>query len=99
MRTTVKQNLIIFHKLHEWEDVRRRLVAEYGVSIMISWKMKRNLGFTIRYHKGLAPHSIDNELIIDDPKWQYHYEQQVHLDFFNESTQSWFQLKYLNNEQ
>jgi hypothetical protein len=25
-----------------------------------------------------------------------HYEDQVHLDFYNESTQSWFQLKYLN---
>jgi hypothetical protein len=95
MRTTVKKNLIIFHKLHEWESVRRQLVAEYGISIMISWKMKRDLGFTIRYHKGLVPHSTGDDTLISDAEWRYHYEEQVHLDFFNEETQSWFQLKYL----
>jgi hypothetical protein len=26
-----------------------------------------------------------------------YYEDQVHLDFYNESAQSWFMLRYLNN--
>jgi hypothetical protein len=25
-----------------------------------------------------------------------YYEDQVHLDFYSDSAQSWFQLKYLN---
>jgi hypothetical protein len=25
-----------------------------------------------------------------------HYQEQIHVDFYNQSAQSWFQLKYLN---
>lgn len=98
MKVTVKRNLIIFHRLHEWGELRTRLDAEYGKSMtMVSWKLKRELGFSIRYHRGLVPnqYSDDGEWLEEEFRNKYHYEDQVHLDFFNESAQSWFQLKYL----
>jgi hypothetical protein len=46
------------------------------------------MGFTYRHHQGL----VANEHPYDG----MHYEQQVHVDFYSEAAQSWFQLKYLN---
>lgn len=107
MRIIVKKNLIVFRIPSDWEEISARLVKEYGPSIGISWKCKRELGFTVRHHKGLAKwddspyndgqdgyliaHEMPSELAN-----QYHYEQQVHLDFYNEAQQSFFVLKYLN---
>lgn len=96
MKITVKKNLIVFHKPDEWNIIMTHLEKEYGTSIRISWRMQRELGFTVRHHKGLALHNDPDELMIVADKWKYHYEEQIHLDFFKESSQSWFQLKYLN---
>jgi hypothetical protein len=99
MKITVKKNLIIFHQPYEWYGLAERLRSEYGISIMlISARCKRELGFTVRHHKGLVPHdSIEWELMKEEGwKHRYHYEEQVHLDFYNEAQQSWFMLKYLN---
>lgn len=101
MKVIVKDCLIIFRRPDEWSHVSARLVEEYGPSIMISWKLKRELGFTIRRHKGLVKWSDDPDYA-DIEKWlspelqnKYHYEEQIHLDFFNKAAQTWFQLKYL----
>lgn len=93
MKVTVKKNLIVFHRPEEWENISQQLVQEHGVSILISWKMRRELGFQVRYHKGLAPRP--NAFFEEDDDQKYYYQDQVHLDFFSESAQSWFQLKYL----
>jgi hypothetical protein len=101
MKTTVKKNLIVFHNPQEWYTLANQLRAEYGQSIMlISARCKRELGFTVRHHKGLAQHSETNWEIMKAGGWdnRYYYEDQVHLDFYNESALSWFVLKYLNNE-
>ena len=98
MKTTIKKNLIIFHNLQEFEDLHHRLMDEYGRGTMlISWRTKRELGFTIRNHKGLVPHdAIEWELMKDEGwKHRYHYESQVHLDFYSESALTYFALKYL----
>ena len=100
MKTTVKRNLIIFHNPYEWYDLANRLRDEYGQSIMlISSRCKRELGFTVRYHKGLVPHEDIEWEMMKGEGWQhrYHYEEQVHLDWYNEAQMSWFVLKYLNN--
>ena len=100
MKTTIKKNLIIFHQPNEWYALSNRLRVEYGPSTMfISSKCRRELGFTVRHHKGLVPHEdIEWELMKDEGwKHRYHYEEQVHLDFYNEAQQTWFVLKYLNN--
>jgi len=96
---SVKRNLIIFHNPYEWHQLATQLRQEYGPStLFISFKCRRELGFTVRYHKGLVPHAdIDWELMKDEGwKNRYHYEDQVHLDFYNEAQQTWFVLKYLN---
>jgi hypothetical protein len=107
MRILVKKNLIIFRVPEDWEEISARIVSEHGASMLISWKCRRELGFSVRHHKGLAKwddnpydNGDDDWLLVNampaDFKNQYHYEQQVHLDFFNEAAQSFFVLKYLN---
>jgi len=100
MKITIKKNLIIFHKPYEWYELAEQLRTEYGISIMlISARCKRELGFTVRHHKGLVPHDNVEWELMKSEGWnhRYHYEEQVHLDFYNEAQQTWFVLKYLNN--
>jgi hypothetical protein len=99
MKTTVKRNLIIFHKPHEWSDLQARLVEDFGARIAISFVCRRELGFTVRRHKGLVEHPEPEWEIMKSEGWnhRYHYEDQVHLDFYSDAAQSWFMLKYLNN--
>jgi hypothetical protein len=100
LKTTVKRNLIVFHKPYEWYSLGERLRKEYGQSIMlISARCRRELGFTVRHHKGLVPNDTVTWEMRKDEGWdnRYHYEEQVHLDFYNEAQQSFFMLKYLNS--
>lgn len=91
-KVTVKKNLIIFHRPGEWSDVYAMILRDYGMGMAVRTRMRRELGFTYRYHKGLVP----NENPRPEIRHSMHYEDQVHLDFFDETSQSWFQLKYLN---
>jgi hypothetical protein len=87
--------------VREFEELHHRLFEEHGrATMLISWRMKRELGFTIRHHKGFVPHGeFEWEMMKDDGvTGRYYYSDQVHLDFYNESAMSWFILKYLNNE-
>lgn len=106
MNVKLKKNLVIFEDPYEWEEVRNRIKQDYGQTIFaISWRTRRELGFTIRNHKGLRKNSAD---MIDwqggevksfaaDLEHRYYYHPEVHLDFYNEAQMSWFVLKYLNN--
>ena len=97
-RTTTKKNLIIFHDPEDWARVLDRLAEDFGTVIRMRHIMKRELGFTARDHQGLEPNRKADPTLLLTP-WEYHqgyhYEQQVHLDFYNEASQSWFILKYL----
>jgi hypothetical protein len=99
MKITVKKNLIIFHSPGEWETVQHRLVRDYGIKIRLSWVCKRELGFTVRRHKGLEEHSKEVWEVMKTEGWnhRYYYQEQVHLDWYSEAQQTWFVLKYLNN--
>ncbi len=101
MRFTVKQNLIIFHRPYEWSMIQQQLIDDHGPRIAISFVCKRELGFTVRRHKGLVPHPQAEWEIMKSQGWdhRYHYEDQVHLDFYNEAAQTWFVLKYLKDTQ
>ena len=92
MKVTIKKNLITFHKPEEWQAISAQLVNEFGPSILISWKTKRELGFQVRYHKGLVKRT---DQYIQEHQEQYYYQDQVCLDFFTDAAQSWFQLRYL----
>lgn len=106
MKIQVKKNLVIFRRPYEWETISKRLVETHGPSIMISWKCKRELGFTVRRHKGLVTYAEkfageagDDEWYGDekDLKNRFCYEDQIHLDFYSESAMTYFLLKYVEN--
>jgi hypothetical protein len=94
LKVTIKRRLIIFHKPRQWEEIWTRLVAEHGEKIAISFVVRRELGFSVRRHRGLVPNDPNVE-----PKLEWgssmHYEDQIHIDFFSDAAQSWFQLRYL----
>ena len=90
-RITVKKNLIIFHSPGEWSDIYANILRDFGMGMAVRTRMRRELGFTYRHHQGLVPNDYQSLGGVN-----HHYEQQVHLDFFSEAAQSWFQLKYLN---
>ena len=100
MKITIKHGLIIFHKPHEWTMLQLKLIEDFGNKIAISFVCRRELGFTVRRHKGLVPHGEAEWEIMKSEGWphRFHYEEQVHLDFYSESAKTWFVLKYLNTD-
>ena len=100
MKITIKHNLIIFHRPDQWSNIQAQLVADYGPKIAISFVCRRELGFTVRRHKGLVPHPAAEWEIMKSEGWphRFHYEEQVHLDWYSESAKTWFVLKYLNTD-
>jgi hypothetical protein len=101
MKVAIKQGLIIFHRPHEWDILQQRLLEDFGPKIAISFVCRRELGFTVRRHKGLEPHDEDTWEVMKSEGWhhRYHYQDQIHLDFYDPAQQTWFVLKYLNNAQ
>ena len=91
-KIVVKKNLIVFRNPEkDWTPIRKRLIKEYGQSIVLTYAMRERLGFSTRYHTHwITGGQDDNELT-----WKYP-EEQIHLDFYNEAAQTWFQLRYLN---
>lgn len=87
----VKRNLIIFKKKEQWEEIWHQIIQEYGNKITISFVCRRELGFTIRTHLEWIEFDRSGE------RPRHYAEEQIHLDFYNESMQSWFLLRYLNN--
>jgi hypothetical protein len=90
-RITVKKNLIIFHHPGDWIEIYQKILHEYGIGMAVRTKLRRELGFTYRHHRGL----VRNDIAVPGEPGM-HYEDQIHVDFYNQAAQSWFQLKYLN---
>jgi hypothetical protein len=90
---TVKTDLIIFDSEELWEPIRKKIVAEYGVSHLFRWVSRRELGFTVRLHQHWI--TINKNSYGDDITPRRHCQNQVHLDFFSNPALTWFQLKYL----
>jgi hypothetical protein len=87
---TVKKNLIVFHNKDDWSAIRELILKEHGLRMTISFVMRRDLGFTVRNHTAwISSGKRKGEYELKYP------EDQVHLDFYGEGSQSWFQLKYL----
>lgn len=94
MKIVVKHNLVIFKNPAEWESISAKLIRTHGASIMISWKMKRELGFTVRRHRGLA--ARDGE-VNKQLTGRFYYEDWICLDFYSESALTYFLLKYIHD--
>lgn len=68
----------------EWRNIRKQLKQEYEWKpsvLMIREVMKRELGFTTRYH------TIWSQ--------QRGTEERVCLDFYDDVKETWFRMKYL----
>jgi hypothetical protein len=68
----------------EWTKIRKQLKEEYAWKpsvTMIREVMKRELGFTIRYHRTYTE--------------QRGSEEVIYVDFYSETAESYFRLKYL----
>lgn len=64
-----------------WERLKKQIVKDYGrTTIMISWRLKETLGFTIREHY--------------DFRSDYSSRKPIRLDFYDEQLQTLFLLKY-----
>jgi hypothetical protein len=71
---------------HEWKVIRVQIIAEHGQSmVLLRDKMKRELGFTVRDHKLWAKH----------PNGDTRVGFQICLDFYNDSAETMFRLRYL----
>jgi hypothetical protein len=90
-RVTVKKNLIIFHRPGDWIAIYQKILQDHGMGMAVRTRLRRELGFSYRHHRGLVP----NDHQYQDGPNMMHYEDQIHVDFYNEAAQSWFQLRYL----
>lgn len=69
--------------LKDWEPIRQQIREDFGDGmILLSFKMKRELGFSVRRHTYWDYNRLES---IDD----------IRLDFDNDSQAVWFRLKYL----
>lgn len=74
----------------EWRQIRHRLQEEYQTTpsvMLIRGVMRRELGFTTRYHREWVP----------APGYDGYgsYEDIMYLDFFDDDLETFFRLKYL----
>lgn len=70
-------------RTRDWNKIRSQIDQDYGkVTTLVSWRLKATLGFTVRRHKDYNP--ING-----------HWVDDIRLDFVNEDTRTFFQLKYL----
>ena len=90
LKVTVQQRLIVFHRPGEWSDIYSKILQEYGMGMAVRPRLRRELGFVYRYHRGLVPNPHPRK---NGPTM--HYEDQVCLDFYSDAAQSWFQLRYI----
>ena len=98
----VKTQTIIFDSESEWERVKQRIIAQYGrTTVLVSWRLKQQLGFTVRRHQAYLPWDKgqkDNWGHTTELQYQYYPVNQVHLDFYNDISLSFFILKFLENQ-
>jgi hypothetical protein len=70
----------------KWETLKEHLLTQHPKSyILLSWKCKEKLGFTVRSHEWFE---------IDQNTYKSKYKQHICLDFYNDSVQTMFRLRY-----
>ena len=70
----------------EWAQIYEQLAQEYPPShLLMRSVMRRELGFTVRRHRRWLPES-----------WDHPTRDEIHLDFYNDSAETFFTIKYLH---
>ena len=75
----------------EWDKVCSRLKKDYAdrpAVYLIRDVMRRELGFTTRYHSDYATNKFGKRV----------WTEMVHLDFYDEMMKSYFVLRYMNRD-
>ena len=76
MKHTITLSFSAWHKLQE------RIIADYGRStLLISWRLKSTLGFTVREHRDYT-----------QDEWEKTHT--IRLDFYDEQLQTLFLIRY-----
>jgi hypothetical protein len=71
-----------------WKKISQQLTSDYGHSILISWVLKRTLGFGVRYH------SYWETTGSGENKKYVRRVSEVHLDFQDQASKTFFLMKY-----
>jgi len=67
--------------VRNWQLLQERIIEDYGrATMLISWRTKATLGFTVREHRDY-----------DQDGWQF---TTIRLDFYDEQLQTVFLLRY-----
>jgi hypothetical protein len=67
----------------KWNTIYNQIRKEHGDStVLLSWKLKDTLGFTVRRHRDYDP--VKGYMVHD-----------IRLDFYDNAALTFFQLKYL----
>lgn len=90
-KVIIKKNLIIFRNPGDWSDIYAKILKEFGMGMAVRSRLRRELGFTYRSYQEWIPFDKSGG------RARHYCEEQIHVDFYNESTQSWFMLRYLNS--
>ena len=76
MKHTITLSFSAWHKLQE------QIILDYGrATLMISWRLRATLGFTVREHR-------------DYTQDEWGKAHTIRLDFYDEQLQTLFLLKY-----
>jgi hypothetical protein len=74
----------------EWYTIQERIKTEYPRSVwMIGWKLRAELGFSVRRHVN------PDEMVTGEETWYDVPKTTVCLDFYDDQMEVYFRLKYL----
>ena len=77
----MKHTIALSHR--NWNNLRNKIIEDYGqATVLISWRLRTTLGFTVREHRNYQPGAEGHEKSI------------ICLDFWDEQLQTLFLLKY-----
>jgi len=74
------KTLAISH--HAWNKLKEKIIEDYGrATVLISWRLRDRLGFTVREH-------------IEYNQEDWRNSHTIRLDFWDDSMQTMFLLRY-----
>ena len=66
----------------QWDKLKSQIIEDYGrTTVMISWRLREQLGFTLRQHK-------------DEKETEWTKQYTMRLDFWDDMLYTMFLLKY-----
>jgi hypothetical protein len=72
----------------QWATLKDKIVEDYGrTTVLISWRLRDTLGFTIREYRDYSPGQAQKEYPFES--WTT-----IRLDFWDEQLHTMFLLKY-----